>query len=209
MVERFRPTGTRYNVLCAGPSSPYVRSTDLIDGPLIAINRAIRTSLPVWCWAAIDDPVLLYPWWPEVFARRDMWYFTLDAWLWRLERLGVCLERCFSAEPVYLAFPDQRGEVILLEDRRGRRGSLPTITKVLGWLTARLGAREIRVLGCDMHGEGSIWSADTHPVRPSRQADLDRWEMERFMLARCIRIARGMGTRIYRQRVEIPAALAA
>jgi hypothetical protein len=204
MTERFRPTSTKWNVLCAGPSSPHVTEADLLDGPLIAINRAIRTDLPGWCWAAVDDPSSLYPWWPEAFERRDLWYFTIDAWLWKLERLGFDLTRCFSMEPQFLAFPDATGEMVVLEDRRGRRGTLPTVCQILAWLTVRLRAREIRVLGCDMTGAGSVWAEHTHPFKNVERDPMDRWSMERFILAHCLRHARRLGTKIYRYHVQEP-----
>jgi hypothetical protein len=204
MTERFRPTSTKWNVLCAGPSSPHVTEADLLDGPLIAINRAIRTELPVWCWAAVDDPSSLYPWYPEAFEKRGLWYFTLDAWLWKLERLGLDLTRCFAMDTVPVELPDGRGTRVAIEDERGRKGTLPTIALVLGWLSARLRATEIRVLGADMRGEGSVWAPDTHPFRASREADLDRWQMERFLFARCIQNGKRQGTKIYRYHVQEP-----
>jgi hypothetical protein len=55
-----------------------------------------------------------------------------------------------------------------------------------------------------MQGEGSVWAQETHPYRPSKQIDEDRWQMERFIFATCVKNARRQGTKIYRYPTPIP-----
>lgn len=197
MTERFRPTATAYNVLCPGPSAPSIRQQDLLDGPTVAINAAIATDLPVWCWAMTDNPYNLYESFPQAYQRRDLWFFTLDCWLWHWERLGVEVTRLFSVEAIQIMLPDANGEMRPVLSRRGHRGGMPTIIKVLGWLVSCLGAREIKILGADMHGKGSPWTPYCR-WQPSPQEDSDRWELERFLVSRAIRKAREFGCTVYR-----------
>jgi hypothetical protein len=192
--ETAYPTAT---VVCEGPgacfASPRELNQALLPGPVIAVNRAIKLSdrIPIDMWALMDDPKPLWEFagdaiHPEVkfLSGNDM----PNIWHWR-ELLGEdCAGRLYAKEPTYM-------ENLAAVTVDGMAPMLSTIFHVLAWLL-KVRARHVRLIGCDMRGAGS-------PLAGRWNADDDedfkfRWEIERVLLAHCVRQYRARGARLER-----------
>jgi hypothetical protein len=182
------------NVLCEGPSILALNPTELLLGPVIAINHALATPTPVDFWATSDNPQNLWAW-SEPHRRRGLRYFTTDQALSVYdELLGDEIRRVYST---HMTVMDEGGE--------GSRGItiLPTIVTVLAWLDG-LGVQEVRLFGCDMTGRHSPLHSSQAFALEADDAHAWRWRIERALLAHAIRRDRQRGARIERWKPSRP-----
>jgi len=188
-----RPQET-VTVLCEGPSVFLGRYELLAHsrGPVVAVNRAIAFSheIPIDFWATTDDPLNLWEWaqpslheGTRLFSTRN----NLMAW----EAILPDIQRLYHWTSTYmdeLAVGDELAPLI------------PTLFPVLAWCL-RQGAKEVRLLGCDMIGSGTP-GIDFRPV--ADEGHVLRWEVERRLLALSHKQYRTQGSRIVRWPMSKP-----
>lgn len=143
-------------VICEGPSaclaSHEALRAAILDGPVVAVNRAIAFSaiVPVDAWATLDDPNHLWRWaQPHLHHRTKL--FSSDGApniLWWRDILGDAnLGRLYTRQPTYM---DELAEFT----ESGQAPMVPTLFHVLAWLL-QVGVKRVRLIGCDMDGTGS------------------------------------------------------
>lgn len=175
------------NVLCEGPSILDLDPTELLLGPIIAVNHALAVEAPVDFWATSDSPRTLWAW-SERHRRSGLRYFTTDqnvgAWQ---ELLGDEVTSVYSGDPTQMGLDEKTQAPVIL----------PTLFPVLAWLL-RLGVKDVRLFGVDMSGTASpIHSSEAwSPV--SDEGHRWRWRVERVLLAHFTRLYRAKGARIER-----------
>ena len=191
---------TRYEaatVICEGPSacqaSPEALRAALLDGPVMAVNRALAFSgaVPVDVWATMDDPRFLWTDYQESLhpaAKLFSGHDVPNIWIWR-EILGEeCGGRLYTRTPAYM---EDMAE--FTDD--GKAPMAPTIFHALAWLL-QVGVKRVRLVGCDMAGRGSPIGLEWDPI-PDLAHEL-RWNVERGMLALSMKHYRARGARIER-----------
>lgn len=191
---------TRYRqatVVCEGPSaclaSQEALRAALLPGPVIAVNRALAFSqtIPVDVWATMDDPRFLWEWGQEHLHPTTKLFSGSDApniWIWR-ELLGDDAGgRLYARKATYM---DELAEY----SSDGLAPMLPTIFHVLAWLL-QVGAKHVRLVGCDMAGKGSPIGPEWDPFPD--QGHALRWSVERELLALSMKHYRARGARIER-----------
>lgn len=185
------------NVLADGPSILKVRERQLLPGPTIAVNCAIRMEpwLPIDVWAVVDAPSVL---WDAVNGhfKDHMDILTTGNNLVAWER-RVPLQRILAVEPIYIS---EAGVDVI--DAKGRKILMPTLIFTLAYLFKYRKSEHVRVFGADMKGE----NGPLHPFLPFREKDTDhsrmRWIAERVAFAQCIRWYRKEGRRLERYSVD-------
>ena len=187
------------NVLADGPSVLKVRDRDLLPGPTIAVNCALRMQpfVRVDAWAVVDAPVVLWDAVREHFKPHMDILTTgnnLESWEKRVD-----LTRILAVEPIYIS--EAGVEVI---DARGRKILMPTITFALAYLFKYREARHVRVFGADMRGEHGPLHPFLRFSEEDTQTSRQRWIAERVAFAQCIRWYRGEGRRLERYFVGDP-----
>ncbi len=184
-------------IVCEGPgaceASPLELAQALLDGPVIAVNRAIALSdrIPIDFWAMMDEPKMLWDWGIEQ-AHASVKFLSGDdypnIWLWR-ELLGEdCGGRLYVRSPTYM-------EALAEVSVDGAAPMMPTLFHVFAWLL-QVGVKDVRLIGCDMRGQGSPLSPEWSPIED--EAHQLRWGIERFMVARSIKEYRKRGARLKR-----------
>lgn len=190
------------NVLCEGPSVLEARPEDLLPGPVLAVNHAIALSstLPVDCWATVDDPRNLWEWGREHLHRTTKLLSTennLPVWH-RLIGMRSVNRRLYASSPVFMEAVPETGEGYIGED--GKPPLLPTVVHALGWLR-KVGARHVRLFGCDMGGQGSPLSPIPYREEASEQSNF-RWGVERALIGLSMKHYRREGLRLERWKQE-------
>jgi hypothetical protein len=181
------------NVLADGPSVLQVQEDDLLPGPTIAINCAIRMQpfVPVDVWASVDSPDLL---WDAVEGhfQPEMDVLTTANNLLAWER-HVELPRILAVEPIYLS-----KDGVESRDERGRKILMPTMIFVLAYLVKYRNVQHVRVFGADMQGI----NGPLHPFLPFDPVNDEhhdqRWGAERIAFAEATRIFRAEGRQLER-----------
>lgn len=180
------------NVICEGPSSwrnPERLEESLLEGPVVAINRALAFSgyVPVDLWAAIDDPRNLWEWSTPYLAPETK-LFTTDSKviLWQKYIEPGAMEKLYAWHETPM---DE------MKDENGLAPVVPTLFSLLGWLLST-GAKKINLLGADFAGNSSPMLEDWQET-PDEGFQL-RWGVERKMLALSMRHYRAKGARIER-----------
>lgn len=183
----------RVTVVCEGPSALRASPADLhaaaLDGPIVAVNRAIAFSdvLPIDVWATTDDPRNLWEWaQPHLHDETKLLSVEDKVIVW--QKLLPDFSRLYAWHPSSM---DAEG----LQDEHGLHPLVPSLFPVLAWLL-HVGARDVRLLGVDMVGSGTPFLDDY-----SDDADEGyqiRWAVEREMLAHTARHYRARGARITR-----------
>lgn len=184
-----------WNIISEGPSAAYVTKADLLDGPVVAINMAIRKAeeFRVHVWAVEDDPRVIWkhakPYHPELMM---VWGAVNHAQTWL---------RKYPASKLYLTEPS-----LLMDPVDNVAPVLSTIFPTLVKAQAH-GARCIRVFGADMRGSGSPftkWRPGLLGAWTEEESEqyAARWRVERRMFAHAIRRAKEEGVRIERWKHE-------
>lgn len=195
---------TSWNVISAGPSAAQVTADDLLDGPTVAINSAIRRiddGLPIRYWCVHEPPQGLWRrhhdelagWLPQV----TVWCREcFDSSLWRRTYPGARLETYDKAK---WGPPWAPGSSIWGTTGRSliTGGALPA--GLSGCI--HRGATQIRLFGVDLQGVGGF--AHFEPTagtrskrRRQRLAWEDRWRRERAQLDRMVADAKAHGVEI-------------
>ena len=172
------------NVLLEGPSIRGFNPTELLIGPVIAVNHALSLPAPVDFWATTDNPARLWAW-SEPHRRENLRYFTTD------QNVGVFSE---LLPEHYTDVYSQPFTEMWKDD--GKPIILPTIIPVLSWLLL-VGVKYVRLFGCDMWGSNS----PLHSSEPWSEEDPNhsaRWKVERTLLSHAMREYRLRGARIER-----------
>lgn len=187
----------RVTVVCEGPSaceaSPDQLFSACLNGPIVAVNRAIAFSdvLPVDAWATMDDPRFLWDW-AQAYLHPTTKLFSGDdtpnILLWRDILTDDGLGRLYTRPPTYM---DELAEAS--ED--GKAPMLPTLFHTLAWLL-QVGAKHVRLVGCDMQGSGSPLGPEWDPFPD--EGHVLRWNVERELLAHSTKHYRARGARIER-----------
>ena len=186
------------NVLCEGPGVLEASQADLLPGPVVAVNRAIALSgvFPIDCWATVDDPRNLWEW-SKPYRPRGLKLFTTENTLpiWH-KLIGVrgVNRKLYAPSPVFMEYVPETGEGYIGED--GKPPMLPTVIHLLGWLK-KVGARRVRLFGCDMEGDGSPLDGSTYTEQASEGSKF-RWQVERALIALCMKMYRKDGSRLER-----------
>jgi hypothetical protein len=187
------------NVLLEGPSIRELDVNDLMDGPVVAVNRAILLSdrIPIDCWATVDQPSNLWGTCKE-HLHPETTLFTSGNNLSMWEDLigDEVYQRMYSWNPTYMGATDDDPEGFF--DCDGRPPLMPTIFHVLPWLSFLEGTEHVRLFGCDMRGAGAALG-DQEPFTEEGHAGWKfRWDVERRMLALSTKKFRERGQRIDR-----------
>jgi len=181
-------------VVCEGPSACYASSEALLGallpGPCVAVNRAIMFSdvIPFDAWATMDDPRNLWGMAKKHLHERTKLFSGDEApniLIWR-DILGDDVGKLYTRSPTYM---DE------LTGSDGLAPMMPTLFHTLAWLL-QVGAKRVRLIGCDMEGSGS-------PIGPEWSPENDRgfhlrWQVEREMLRLSQEHYRARGARIER-----------
>jgi hypothetical protein len=184
------------NVLADGPSILQAQSFELLDGPTVAINCAIRMEpfLPIDVWAAVDAPGLLWDAVNQHF-KEHMDVLTTGNNLLAWDALGLPMERILAVEPIYL-----EKDGVQVEDERGRKVLMPTMIFTLAYLVKYRNARAVRVFGADMAGQNGPLHPflDFNPVND--WCHDQRWAAERVAFAEATRLFRKEGRILQRMK---------
>lgn len=180
-------------VVCEGPSACFASPDELhracLDGPVIAVNRAIHFSdvIPIDVWATTDDPRNLWEW-AQPFLPEATKLFTVEdkAFVW--EKLLPDFSKLYAWHPSSM---DAEG----LIDEHGLHPLVPTLFPVLAWLL-HLGTKHVHLVGVDMAGSGTPFAPDWH--EDADEGYQIRWAVEREFLAHSVRFYRAKGARITR-----------
>ena len=170
------------NVLCEGPSVLGASRSDLLPGPVLAVNRAIALSetFPIDFWASSDDPRNLWEWAKPYFPSGcKILSVDNNIPVWhRLLGHRTTNRKLYAPDPTFMDRVDETNEGYIGSD--GKAPLVPTVMHAIGWLY-RLGVKRVRLFGCDMRGEGSPLGSI-----PWQEAESDgtkfRWGVERTML---------------------------
>lgn len=187
------------NVLCEGPGVLEASPVDLLPGPVVAVNRAVALSwlFPIDLWASTDDPRNLWEW-GRPYLRREVKILTIEnnIPIWhKLLGLQAFNRRVYAPSGVFMeASPETGGEGYIGMD--GKPPLVPTVLHVIGWLS-RIGAKHVRLFGCDMRGDGSPIGPFPFQEEPSTSSRF-RWEVERAMIAIAMKTYRTQGKRLER-----------
>lgn len=185
----------RATIVCEGPSACLATSealrASLLDGPVVAVNRAIAFAdrLPFDAWATLDDPNHLWGWAQQYLHPKTKLFSsdgTPNILFWRDILGDVNLGRLYTRPPTYM---DELADFT----ESGEAPMVPTLFHVLAWLL-QVGVKHVRLVGCDMDGSGS-------PLAPTwdRVADeghVYRWQVEREFLRLSQEQYRARGARI-------------
>lgn len=178
------------NVLCEGPSIKQFSRSDLLKGPVVAVNRTIcLQNAQAHLWATTDDPRHLWTW-SEPHRREGLRYFTTDTNLLMWQQiLGEDIKKVYSTPMTDMGQDDADGKIM----------TLPTLIPLLCWLL-RVGSKRVRLFGCDMFGFGGSVEGPGHEEwseKSDRHWD-SRWLIERVLLAHVSRLYRANGARVER-----------
>lgn len=186
-----------WNILAEGPSVLSCRTTDLLDGPVLAINRAVgalwSTELPkpaYWCaWdrpEAVITPAPDYGW-PGIKAEDvpgvQIWCQPYWAAQWR--ELFPAHDICWIGPALREDFP--------IKDPCKHWDGYRTINVAIGESVYR-GGRFIRLFGVDMEGARGAFCSFPEP-----NPDL-RWRLEKMHLRFIVDEAAQNGIEIERWR---------
>ena len=184
------------NVLCEGPSILEFDPSQLLPGPVVAINHALSLSdrVPIDFWATVDEPKVLWDW-AQPHLHQDCKIFTTENNLafW-VETIGYedGSRRLYAKEPSYMVETEHSPAFL---GQNGHAALLPTVTHVLGWLY-HLDA-DVRVFGADMRGSDSPLS-----IAPFSEDEDEgwqfRWDAERRLFALSTKKFRSRGKRLER-----------
>ena len=179
------------NVIADGPSAQDVQLTDLLPGPTIAINCAIkmRETLPITIWASVDTPDNLWepmqPWIDD-----ELLIFTtpnnIGSWQVKIDILRIFTidTSPYLEDALVAAGIDLKGRTI--RDANNAKLIMSSIICVFAWLL-KMGCPHVRVFGADMKGQNSPF----HPYCPwipeDDKASALRWFGERALFAESIR----------------------
>lgn len=186
------------NVLVEGPSISLVKPSDMLKGPVVAINHALALSrsIPIDCWATVDKPTNLWKWSKPHLPKEAILLTTENNIMFWSDLIGPngVDKRLYAHPPTYMA---GNGDDPAFLDDEGRPALLPTIFHVLGWLYSLRGLEEVRIFGCDMRGANSDLSF--RPWTDDESGGWDfRWAVERKLLALSFKHFRSSGKRITR-----------
>jgi hypothetical protein len=187
----------RATVVCEGPSACLASSEALraspLDGPVVAVNRAIAFSdrIPFDAWATLDDPRHLWGWaQPHLHQRTKL--FSSDGapniLFWRDILGDANIGRLYTRQPTYM---DELADYT----EGGQAPMVPTLFHVLAWLL-QVGVRHVRLVGCDMDGSGSPLAPTWD--RKNDEGHVYRWQVEREFLRLSEKHYRARGARIER-----------
>jgi len=179
-----------WNVLAEGPSIKRLRVSDLLDGPVVAINDAVRLPVPVHYWAVID-PVSMQE--GNVFARNAP-HLRPPLKVWVPERRLRFWDRLELPEGVTLE-PHPRD--LKATQVKGSWDQMAEQLSIFMSIAecARHGAKRIKVFGADMRGQGNAilgWKEE------ERQQELDRWSNERAKFVSMVAQGAERGVKIER-----------
>ena len=182
-----------WNIICEGPSAVAATQADMLDGPTVAVNMAIRAchqGIQVDCWAMEDDPRLLWKYVQDCLPQFKMVWGALDfREVW--ESFGYKPDHLFLWEQTRTMGKTDKGDDMVL----------PTVFIAL--MKAKVhGAERIRLFGADMEGSGSPYTS-WRPWAEDACGLAHRWENERLVLARAYRRLRGDGCRLERWKPEV------
>jgi len=155
----------------------------------------MSSFLPVDVWASVDAPGHL---WDAVNGHlgAEVQVLTTGNNILAWSKL-VDVGRILLVDPVYI---EEDG--VELRDERDRKLMMPTIVYVLAYLRKYRNVGHVRIFGADMKGV----NGPLHPFCPFHPEDspesAQRWDAERQVLARAVRIYRSEGRRVERYFVD-------
>jgi len=184
-----------WNILCEGPSIYKATPADLLPGPLVAINDAVRLrhlGIPK-LWAVIDpvdDKRKSAVW----LRNRDHLPLPLTVWTperrkrhWDMIQLpkGLTVE----THPRIIPKPAQKER-----DPWDEQAEQLTVFMTIRECVTH-GGKHIRIFGCDMQGKGNC-VIGFNPTET--QTEIDRWSNERRKMTKMVARGADKGIKIER-----------
>lgn len=180
-----RVHGPNWNIISGGASMLQLTKDDLLDGPVVAVNRAIQVSnvrnIKVDIWAAWDDPdrepvspegntpwSLYQPYVPD---------YRLMMWV-ALEHLGAWIQRMYMRS-AFAVMPGAIFQTGFLPEGKHACKTVPTVFLVVEE-AIKWGAKRIRLLCADMDGNENPTRLGTNPQPVPWEG---RWAYEKDVLA--------------------------
>lgn len=208
-------------MLCEGPSLLGARQSDLLPGPVIAINHALAVSyrLPVDFWASVDSPKNLWEWaQPHLHPETKLFSTVNNVLIWHEVLQDSIVPRLYAPDDERLRelFGDDGSDTTLAEvmgdrlyamdptymddwpDVNGRPALLPSVVFVLAWLASFPEIEEVRLIGCDMRGTNSPLSVEPYSEEEEDIGWVRRWQVERTFISLVTKEYRRRGKRIKR-----------
>lgn len=144
---------TDWTIISGGVSRASLGFDDLLEGPVVAINRAVDAPVLIDIWSVWDTPGLIPT--PSILPRA-VWVSELYAKVWAKRH------------------PETEVVVSDLGPPLVRGGKVPSTLEFSIETAIRLGGQRIRVLAADMEGD---WGAS-----PEKEWDRWPYERERMAL---------------------------
>lgn len=182
----------RFNVLAEGPSILQRTPEELLEGPTVAINWAMQLhswrGFPVDVWSCIDGPKRL--WAPvAIHAPRHFIIWSKPGHANRFKNLMGSRHddvQIDLGEPLHhtdFPWPTVAGSGL-------NHGKTIFYTIAMCVLS---GAKHIRLMGCDMTGNGNVF---TGWMPEEQKKDRDRWDAERKWMEETICECASNGVRV-------------
>lgn len=193
---RYR-TPSNWTIISSGPSAREVTKEKLLDGPVVAVNRAIllREKVPIDIWAVWDHPGKLFK-----LGYHRYTYPPLVVWLGarRFNEFFMAAIGKTEGWPEWYNLFDYRVgfrcmDMGILSDpvRRGYRAAFTLVYAVEE--AVKQGAKKIRILGADMSG---TWLKGKTEAECMMKEKWDRWAYERQKISEMIEKAKEIGVEV-------------
>ena len=210
MTSEMRPANTglgsgecfrQWTIISAGPSMMKVTASDLLKGPVIAINRAlsIRNRVPIDIWAVWDHPERLYALGYDKYV-----YPPLTIWMGPNRFQELYLANMGKVEePAWETNLHPRIGIRPMPfgwrksvDEKGKARVKVVFSLIFAIEKAvSLGGQKIRILGADMEGS---WRDPLTEEECIAAEKWDRWKWERAQFGAIIEEAKRIGVDIER-----------
>lgn len=191
----------QWTVISAGASMEKVTSSDLLKGPVVAINRAIsiRNRVPIHIWAVWDHPQRLFDLGYDEYIHPPLQIWLgpnrfQEFYLAALEKVTEPeWEKHLHPEIGLRCMPMGAREVEVEGGKKGLKSVFTAVYAIEKMVS--MGARKIRVLGADMEGSWVPGKTEEECV----ELDGDRWSWERDQWAQMEQAAEEIGVEIERR----------
>lgn len=184
----------QWTMISAGPSMVKVTASDILKGPVVAINRAIsiRHRVPVNIWAVWDHPDRLFGLGYDKYI-----YPPLQVWLGP-NRFQECylsaLGRVEEPEWEGVFDPEIGFRCLPFGFRENLDGKDKTVFTLIYAIekAVSMGARKIKVLGADMIGSWAPGKSEEECVKDYGE----RWSWERWQFSEMVKAAETAGVEV-------------